>query len=253
MLPPVHLHPVHLSQEESDPVKMKTWLSWSSGKDSAWALHLLVRQPGVEVTGLFCTVNETFGRAAMHAVRVELLLRQAEAVGLPVRLIPIPYPCPDAKYEALMEEFIRETRDQGTECLAFGDLFLADIRKYRENRLKGTGIIPLFPLWGIPTEELSRAMVSSGLRAVVTCVDPKQLSEDFLGREYDGSFLEEIPAGVDPCGENGEFHSFAYDGPMFKKEIEISRGKRVSRDGFAFVDLLPAGQGKIPDGRVIPS
>jgi uncharacterized protein (TIGR00290 family) len=216
----------------------KTLLSWSSGKDSAWALHILHRQPDIEVTGLFCTVNQEFRRVAMHAVRIELLRQQAEYVGLPLRLIPIPHPCSDSEYNTIMTDFIKEARQQGIECFAFADLFLEDIRRYRETNLAGTGITPIFPLWGIPTKQLSEEMVNSGLRARITCIDPKYLASDFAGQEYDLSFLDRLPASVDPCGENGEFHTFAYDGPMFRKAVNIFAGETVSRDGFIFTDLL---------------
>lgn len=217
----------------------KTLLSWSSGKDSAWALHILRRQPEIEVTGLFCTVNQEFGRVAMHAVRVELLQRQAENVGLPVQLIPIPNQCADSEYEVIMTDFIEGAKQQDVECLAFADLFLEDIRRYRETNLAGTGITPIFPLWGIPTKELSREMVNNGLRAKITCIDPKHLTSDFAGQEYDISFLDRLPADVDACGENGEFHTFAFDGPMFTEEVSLMVGETVSRDGFIFTDLLP--------------
>ena len=216
----------------------KTWLSWSSGKDSAWALHVLRGQTGVEVTGLFCTVNREFDRVAMHAVRAELLRRQAERVGLPVRIIPIPNPCSNAEYDEIMSGFVAEARREGIECFAFGDLYLEDIRRYREERLAGTGIAPIFPLWGRPTGELSRAMVNGGLRARITCVDPARLGAEFAGREYDQSFLGAIPETVDPCGENGEFHTFAFDGPMFAGPVDVVVGDTVSRDGFVFTDLL---------------
>lgn len=219
-------------------MKRKTLLSWSSGKDSAWALHVLRQQPDVDVVGLFCTINAEFNRVAMHAVRVELLQEQARSVGLPLRMIQIPYPCSNAEYEVVMNAFIDEAKKQDVECFAFGDLFLEDIRKYREDRLKGTGITAIFPIWNMPTRELSRTMVSSGLKARITCVDPKRLAAGFAGREYDESFLEDIPASVDPCGENGEFHSFAFDGPMFRYPIETSLGEIVDRDGFVFADLL---------------
>jgi len=216
-----------------------TWLSWSSGKDSAWALHVLRQDPEIEVAGLFCTVNREFERVAMHAVRVALLEQQAEAVGLPVRVIPIPNPCTNADYEAAMSGFVSESRQQGIEYFAFGDLFLEDIRRYREGKLAGTGITPIFPLWDRPTRELSRDMVNGGLRARITCIDPGRLSPEFAGREYDASFLDLIPETVDPCGENGEFHTFAFDGPMFDKAVNVEVGATVSRDGFVFTDLLP--------------
>jgi len=223
----------------NDLLSRRTYLSWSSGKDSTWALHVLRQQPDVEVVGLFCTVNAEFGRVAMHAVRVDLLQEQAKSAGLPLHIIQIPYPCSNAEYESAMIAFIDTARQQQVECFAFGDLYLEDIRRYREARLNDTGITPIFPIWKIPTGELSRTMVSSGLRARITCVDPNQLASEFVGREYDTSFLEDIPADIDPCGENGEFHSFAFDGPMFQCPIDISLGDIVKRDGFVFADFLP--------------
>ena len=220
-------------------MKRKTLLSWSSGKDSAWALHIMRQQPDIAVVGLFCTVNTEFNRVAMHAVRVELLEAQAKSAGLPLHIIQIPNPCSNAEYADAMTAFITEAKKQDIDCFAFGDLFLEDVRIYREDRLRETGITPLFPIWGIPTKELSRTMVSSGLRAMITCIDPKCLSVDFAGREYDDSFLAQLPAAADPCGENGEFHSFAFDGPMFNYPIGISLGEIVQRDGFVFADLLP--------------
>jgi uncharacterized protein (TIGR00290 family) len=217
----------------------KTLLSWSSGKDSAWALHVLRQQPEVEVVGLFCTINREYGRVFMHAVRTELLHRQARSLGLPIRLISVPSPCTDAEYGEIMKGFVEQARQDGIACIAFGDLFLEDVRKYRESNLSGTGITPIFPLWDMPTEVLSREMVRAGLRAVITCVDPKQLPVEFAGQEYDLPFLERLPPSVDPCGENGEFHTFAYDGPMFNEPVSIVIGETVARDGFVFTDLLP--------------
>jgi uncharacterized protein (TIGR00290 family) len=226
-------------EPHGDDVTRKTLLSWSSGRDSAWALHVLRQQPDVDVVGLFCAFNEAFQRVTMHGVRIELVRQQAANVGLPIRLIPIPHPCSDAQYAAIMAAFVDQAKREGIGCFAFGDLLLEDVRNYREASLADTGIAPLFPLWGTPTGELSREIVSSGLRAIITCVDPKQLPTDFAGDEYDRSLLERIPAGVDPCGENGEFHTFAFDAPMFERAVNVSTGETVSRDGFIFVDLLP--------------
>jgi uncharacterized protein (TIGR00290 family) len=219
---------------------MKALLSWSSGKDSAWALHALRRLPGVEVIGLATTVNRARGRVSIHAVRVELLRRQAEVAGLPLRLIDLPDPCDNTQYEAAMKAAVGEARREGAECVAFGDLFLRDVREYREAQLAGTGLTALFPLWGLPTDELAREMVGGGLRAVVSCVDPRQLPAGFAGREYDTAFLSELPAGVDPCGERGEFHTFAFGGPMFRRPIDVKVGEIVERGGFAYADILPA-------------
>ena len=220
-------------------MKKKILLSWSSGKDSAWALHLLRQQQDLEVVGLFCTFNNKFKRGAMHAVRNELIIQQAKMAGLPIQLIPIPYPCSDSEYKTIMANFVEQAKSQEIDSFAFGDLFLEDIRSYREASLAETGINPLFPLWGMPTDELSKEMVNSGLRAKITCIDPQCLSPDFAGHEYNSTFLEQIPGSVDPCGENGEFHSFAYDGPMFKNVVNIRVGETVTRDGFVFTDLLP--------------
>jgi uncharacterized protein (TIGR00290 family) len=219
------------------PMPRKTLLSWSSGKDSAWALHLLRQNPDFTVTGLFCTVNAAFDRVAMHGVRRELLQRQAEAVGLPVQVLEIPYPCSNNDYAAVMSDFVDQARRDGVECFAFGDLFLEDIRRYREERLAGTGIEPVFPLWGIPADELAQTMVDNGLQARVTCLDPRQLPPSFAGRAFDAEFLRELPPGVDPCGENGEFHTFAHDGPMFHQPVPLTVGETVERDGFVFTDL----------------
>ena len=219
-------------------MKKKILLSWSSGKDSAWSLHILRQQKDIEVVGLFCTFNRKYDRGAMHAVRTELIRLQAENTGLPLELIPIPDPCSDSEYRTIMEDFIGQVKALGINGIAFGDLYLEDIRRYREQSLAGTGIKPLFPLWEIPTAQLSRDMVAGGLRAVITCVDPRHLPADFAGRQYDSTFLEQLPEGVDPCGENGEFHSFAYDGPMFTKKVGVRVGETVTRDGFVFTDIL---------------
>jgi len=176
----------------------------------------------------------------MHGVRVELLRQQAASAGLPLHLIEIPYPCSDAEYAEAMTSFIDAAVQEQIECFAFGDLFLEDVRQYREKNLDGTGITPIFPLWGIPTGELSGEMVSGGLKAVLTCVDPKRIPDTFAGKEFDTAFLDALPEGVDPCGEYGEFHSFAYDGPMFQSPIGISVGETVRRDGFVFTDVKPA-------------
>jgi uncharacterized protein (TIGR00290 family) len=218
----------------------KTLLSWSSGKDSAWALHVLRQNTDVALAGLFCTINKEFERVAMHAVRVSLLQQQADSIGLPIRLIPIPNPCTNAEYASIMQEFISREKKSGVESFAFGDLFLEDIRAYREKSLQGSGIEPIFPIWGMDTRALATTMLEAGLRAQITCVDPSQLAPEFSGREFDASFLRDLPAGVDACGENGEFHSFAFDGPMFGHKIDIRIGETTTRDNFVFTDLLPA-------------
>ena len=218
----------------------KTLLSWSSGKDSAWALHVLRQDPEVAVTGLFCTINQEYERVAMHAVRVSLLQQQADSIGLPIRLIPIPNPCSNSEYANIMQEFIDREKQSGVECFAFGDLFLEDIRAYRQKSLDGSGIAPIFPIWGMDTRSLASSMLEAGLRAQITCVDPSQLAPEFSGREFDAGFLRDLPPGVDACGENGEFHSFAFDGPMFSHRINIRIGETTTRDNFVFTDLLPA-------------
>lgn len=219
----------------------KALLAWSSGKDSAWSLHVLRAAGEVEVVGLLTTVNQAFERVAMHAVRVELLRRQAEAAGLPLWIVNIPWPCSNAQYEAAMDEALGRARREGIEAVAFGDLFLEDIRRYREERMRGTGLQPLFPIWGIPTDVLARRMVDAGLRARLTCVDPRQLAPAFAGRDFDETLLGDLPPSVDPCGERGEFHTFAYAGPMFAHPVAIETGEVVERDGFVFADLLPSG------------
>jgi uncharacterized protein (TIGR00290 family) len=216
----------------------KALLAWSSGKDSSWTLHVLRGQGEVEVVGLLTTVNQAFDRVAMHAVRRELLAAQAAAVGLPLATVEIPYPCSNAEYEAAMGAAMDRARAAGVSAVAFGDLFLEDVRRYREDRLRGTGLTPLFPIWGIATDALARRMVDAGLRARLTCVDPKQLPARFAGREFDAALLGDLPAGIDPCGERGEFHSFAYDGPMFERPVPIRTGEVVERDGFVFADLV---------------
>jgi uncharacterized protein (TIGR00290 family) len=226
-------------------MRKRTWLSWSSGKDSAWSLYRLRQRSDIEVTGLVTTVNAQHQRVAMHAVRLSLLQAQAEAAGLPLHVVPIPSPCSNEAYEAAMCRLIEEAKEEGVTHMAFGDLFLEDIRAYRERQLAGTGISPLFPLWQIPTDGLAREMVGSGLRAVITCIDPRHLAPTFAGRTFDASFLSDLPKGVDPCGERGEFHSFAVAGPMFKHPIEVQIGEVVTRDGFVFADLLPAVEGAV--------
>lgn len=219
---------------------MQTWLSWSSGKDSAWSLEMLRRGAAVEVTALFTTVNAAFDRVAMHAVRRTLVEAQAQAAGLDLHVIEIPYPCPNADYERVMGGFVAKARAQGVDAMAFGDLFLADIRAYRERQLAGTGITPLFPLWGRDTRALAEEMIGGGLVTHVTCVDPRKLDRTFAGRVFDAAFLADLPDGIDPCGENGEFHTLVSAGPMFREAIPVRRGEVVDRDGFVFADMVPA-------------
>ncbi len=214
-------------------------LSWSSGKDSAWALHVLRQRPDVEIAGLVTTFNEAFQRVAMHGVRAELVRVQATAARLPLWSVPLPWPCPNAAYEERMRGIVERARSEGIHAIAFGDLYLEDIRAYRERQLAGTGLRPLFPLWGTPadTPALARSMIASGLRAILTCVDPKQLDARFVGREFDHALLADLPPHVDPCGERGEFHTFCHAGPMFDFPISISLGGTVERDGFWFADV----------------
>ena len=216
---------------------MKILLSWSSGKDSAWALHLLNQQHPGAVAGLLTTVNEAADRVAMHAVRREVLEAQAAAAGLPLRTVFIPSPCPNEIYEQQMGEAVAAAVREEFTHAAFGDLFLEDIRRYREERLKGTGLQPLFPVWGIPTGELAESMIAGGLRARLTCVDTRKLDPGFAGREFDRALLQDLPPGIDPCGENGEFHSCVYDGPMFRHPLRVRGGELVSRDPFLFADV----------------
>ena len=219
------------------PDPKKLLLSWSSGKDSAWSLHRLLQQPEWKVAGLLTTFNEAFDRVAMHAVRRELVERQADAAGLPLWSVPLPWPCSNAEYERRMADVCRRAVAEGFAAIAFGDLFLRDIREYRERQLQGTGLEPVFPLWNLPTADLARAMIGAGLRAKLTCVDPRVLSRDFAGRDFDAKLLADLPPTVDPCGENGEFHTFVYDGPMFRNAVDIEVGEVVERDGFVFADL----------------
>jgi uncharacterized protein (TIGR00290 family) len=225
---------------------MRTILSWSSGKDSAWTLHTLRQTPGIELIGLVTTVNETVDRVAMHGVRRTLLEAQARAARLELHTIPLPAPCPNDVYEARMAAFIDEARSANVEAIAFGDLFLEDIRAYREAQLAGTGLRPLFPLWQQDTQELARQMRAAGLRAKVTCLDPGRLPRAFAGRDFDEGFLLDLEDNIDPCGENGEFHTFAYAGPMFAGPIDVAVGEVVERDGFVFADLdfAAAGPGR---------
>jgi len=216
----------------------KAILCWSSGKDSAWTLHVLRQRQEVEVVGLLTTINEVHDRVAMHAVRVTLLQAQAEAVGLPLWTVPIHSPCSNQQYEMAMGTTIRRALADGVTVMAFGDLFLEDVRRYRETQLAGTGLAPIFPIWGLSTMLLAREMVSAGLRARITCVDPKQIPASFVGREFDEALLADLPASADPCGERGEFHTFAYAGPMFRYPVPIQTGENVTRDGFVFADLL---------------
>jgi uncharacterized protein (TIGR00290 family) len=218
----------------------KCLVSWSSGKDSAWTVHVLRQQPDVRMAALLTTINESAERVAMHAVRVDVLQAQADALGLPLWKIPIPSPCPNEVYERAMAAAVQRAVGEGFTHVAFGDLYLQDVRRYREERLAGTGLTPLFPLFDSApgyTTRLARQMVAGGLRARITCVNPKVIDAKFAGREFDAALLAELPASVDPCGERGEFHTCSYDGPMFEHAVPIETGITVERDGYVFTDL----------------
>ena len=216
---------------------MSTLVSWSSGKDSAWSLYLLQQMPEYRAVGLLTTVNTAFDRVAMHSTRRAVLEAQAAAAGLPLHIIPLPWPCSNDVYEAQMRAACTAATGRGVGAMAFGDLFLEDIRAYREERLLGTGIVPVFPVWQRPTAELAREMIAAGVKTRVVCVDPRKLPAAFAGRDLDEEFLRDLPVGVDPCGENGEFHTCVYDGPMFRWPIPIESGEVVERDGFVFADV----------------
>jgi uncharacterized protein (TIGR00290 family) len=217
----------------------KTLLSWSSGKDSAWALHLLRHDPTVELIGLFTVMNREYNRVSMHGTRLEMLRRQAETVGLPLQTINLPDPCTNDQCDTIMREFVMKSAANGVQCMAFGDLFLEDVRKYREDQLRGTGIDPVFPLWGTPTGELAEQMLSAGLDAYVSCVDLKKLPARLAGKKWSKEVIAELPQDIDPCGENGEIHTIAVGGPMFRSPISVSIGEMVERNGFAYADIIP--------------
>ena len=219
---------------------MKILLSWSSGKDSAWALHVL-RQEGREVGGLLTSTNETAGRVSMHGVREEILRAQADAAGLPLYLVTLPWPCSTEIYDARMLSVVQRAVAEGFTHVAFGDLFLEDVRQYREDRLAGTGLAPLFPLWGRPTPELAREMIAGGLRARIATLDPRMVRRELIGAEYDEELLARLPLTVDPCGERGEFHTCVIGGPMFRRAIDVTAGEVVEREGFVYGDLLLTG------------
>ena len=220
---------------------MRVLLSWSSGKDCAWALHVLRTRGEHEVVGLLTTINTAVARVSMHAVREEVLDRQAAAVGLPLVKVRIPAVCSNSQYEAAMGAALGQAARSGIEAVAFGDLFLEEVRRYREQKLAPTGIAPLFPLWGKPTGDLAYEMVTAGMQAYVTCVDPRQLDRSFAGRAFNHAFLSDLPESVDRCGENGEFHSFAFAGPMFSRPLGVAPGRIVERGGFVYADLLLSG------------
>lgn len=217
---------------------VRVLLSWSSGKDSAWALQLLRMRADVEVVGLLTTFNGAADRVAMHAVRRVLVELQAERVGLPLWRYDLPAGCTNVEYEAVLGRVFTRALEEGVEAVAYGDLFLQDIRAYRERQMTGSGLLPMFPVWGMPTAELARGMIEAGVRAKVTCVDPAQLDASYAGREFDLKMVESLPEGVDPCGENGEFHTFVYASPVFSRAIAVEVGEVVRRDGFVFADVV---------------
>ena len=227
---------------------MKILVSWSSGKDSAWTLLALRREGVGEIGGLLTSVNEAAARVSMHGVRVEILRAQAKAAGLPLITVPLPWPCSNEIYEGRMRVAVGQAVAEGFTHVAFGDLFLEDVRKYREDRLAGTGLTPLFPLWGRPTRELAVEMIEGGLRARVVCLDPRVLPRELIGSEFDARFLAALPASVDPCAERGEFHTCVTDGPMFTSAIAVEPGEVVERDGFVFADLI-----LVPDLKTRPT
>jgi uncharacterized protein (TIGR00290 family) len=212
-------------------------LSWSSGKDCAWALHLLRQQGDVEIAGLLTTLNTQFNRVAMHGTQRSVLEAQAAAAQLPLWVVPLPWPCSNEIYEERMRAACDRAIAERVDAIAFGDLFLRDVRAYRERQLQGSGLEPLFPLWDIPTDELAKAMIAAGLRAKLVCVDTAQLPATFAGRDFDESLLSELPGSVDRCGERGEFHSCVYAGPMFAHSIALTRGEVVQRDQFVYADF----------------
>jgi uncharacterized protein (TIGR00290 family) len=213
-------------------------IAWSSGKDSAWALHEVRRTGDCEIVGALTTVTETFGRVSMHGVREDILAAQLDAAGLPLVRVPIPFPCPNEVYEARMAAALADATAAGVTQVIFGDLFLEDVRRYREEKLSGTGIAPVFPLWHRPTDALAREMIDAGVETYLVCVDLKQLSKEFAGRRFDHALLKELPVGADPCGEKGEFHSCVVAGPMLARRIAVAVGEVVEREGFAFADLV---------------
>jgi uncharacterized protein (TIGR00290 family) len=224
-------------------LRKKALISWSSGKDSAWTLQVLRQSNEYEIVGLLTTINSAFDRVAMHGVRRDLVEAQASAAGLPLWKVPLPWPCSNQEYEAAMSSACARAIDAGVEAVAFGDLFLEDVRQYREDRMRGLGLTPVFPLWKLDTRQLLSDMGAAGMHSRIVCLDPRKLPASFAGRDLDQQLLDEFPAGIDPCGENGEFHTFVYDGPMFNHAVPIQSGETVTRDGFVFTDLIPARVG----------
>lgn len=228
-----------MNMDTKNPTRPQVMMAWSSGKDAAWALHQLKLSDRCDIKVLMTTLNATFDRVAMHGVRHECLVLQAQSVGIPLLPVMLPWPCSNEAYESAMASALQEAQQHyGITHVAFGDLFLEDVRRYREDRLAGTGIEPLFPLWGRNTRDLAEEMIEAGLKARITCLDPKKLSIRMAGQVFDRALLAELPRTVDPCGENGEFHTFVHDGPMFTRPVAIQMGQTVERDGFVFADLM---------------
>jgi uncharacterized protein (TIGR00290 family) len=224
--------------QKRKPAVKRVALSWSSGKDSAWTLHLLRQRPDIQVAALITTFNSEADRVAMHAVRRTLVEAQAERTGLPLWAVELPWPCSNSEYEDRMRAVCQRATAEEITAVAFGDLFLQDVRDYRIRQLQGTGLEPLFPLWQIPTDQLSHGMIAAGVKAKITCVDPSKLEKSFVGQDYDLRLLQALPAAIDPCGENGEFHTFVYDAPVFSRPIGVRTGEVIEHDGFVFADLL---------------
>jgi uncharacterized protein (TIGR00290 family) len=227
-----------LNSSQLNQQRAKALISWSSGKDSAFALDEIRRAGEFDVVGALTTVTEAFDRVSIHGVRQEILQAQCQAAGLPLRVVPIPYPCPNVIYEARMAEAVARAVSQGITHIVFGDLFLAEIRAYRERKLAGTGLTPVFPLWERPTLPLAHAMIESGIEAYLATVDLKKLPAEFAGRKFDLRLLADLPDGVDPCGENGEFHTCVVAGPIFSRALAVAAGERVQRDGYGYCDLI---------------
>jgi len=230
---------VNVARFDGDSGLKKVLLSWSSGKDSAWTLQLLRGRVDLQVTALLTTFNAEANRVAMHAVRRVLVESQAERTNLPLWAVELPWPCSNSDYEDRMRVVCQRAVAEGITVMAFGDLFLQDIREYRVRQLQGTGLAPLFPLWQIPTRDLALDMIAAGVQAKITCVDPSKLAKSFAGRDFDQSLLDALPPAVDPCGENGEFHTFVYDAPVFSGPIPVLSGEVIERNGFVFADVLP--------------
>lgn len=217
--------------------KQKTLVSWNTGKDATWTCLQLANDPSIEIVGIFCSVNAQYQRTAVHSVRIELLQRQAAVMNLPLDIIEIPYPCSNIEYEAIMDAFVEKAKQRDVVNFAYGDLFLADIKNYRVNNLVGTGIEAIFPLWELDTPQLANDMLASGQKAIVTCVDPRRLSVDYVGKVFDEAFIASLPEEIDPCGENGEFDTFVFDSPLFSEAIEIKTGELNSEGHYTWVDL----------------